>query len=38
MGPFTLAGHRLVIDQICQLLAASLATERRDGRPVARAS
>jgi triacylglycerol lipase len=38
MGHFTLAGHRLVIDEICELLAASPATQRCDGRPIARAS
>jgi hypothetical protein len=38
LGHFTLPGHRLVIDEICQLLAASPATQRRDGRPIARAS
>lgn len=38
MGHFTLADHRLVIDEICQLLAASPATQRHDGRPIARAS
>jgi pimeloyl-ACP methyl ester carboxylesterase len=38
MGHFTLAEHRLVIDEICQLLAAAPATQRRGGRPIARAS
>jgi triacylglycerol lipase len=38
MGHFTLADHRLVIDEICQVLAASPANQRRDGRPIARAS
>lgn len=38
MGHFTLADHRLVIAEICQLLAASPATQRRDVRPIARAS
>ncbi len=38
MGHFTLVDHRLVIDEICQLLAASSATQRRGGRPIARAS
>ena len=38
MGHFTLAEHRLVIDEICQLLAASPATQPRGGRPIARAS
>jgi triacylglycerol lipase len=38
MGHFTLPGHRLVIDEICQLLAASPANQRHGGRPTARAS
>jgi hypothetical protein len=38
MGHFTLADHRLVLDEICQLLAASSATQRHDGRPIVRAS
>jgi hypothetical protein len=38
MGHFTLAEHRLVIDEICQLVAVSAATQRRDGRPMARVS
>jgi hypothetical protein len=35
---FTLAGHCLVIDEICQLLAAPAATQRYDEHPIARAS
>ena len=35
---FTLAGHRLVIDEICQLFAAPAATQRYDEHPIARAS
>jgi triacylglycerol lipase len=38
MGHFTLVDHRLVIDEICQLLAAPPATQRHDGGPIARAS
>jgi triacylglycerol lipase len=38
MGHFTLVDHRLVIDEICRLLAAPPATQRHDGRPMARAS
>jgi hypothetical protein len=38
MGHFTLAEHRLVIDEICQLLATSPAARRHDGGPIARAS
>jgi pimeloyl-ACP methyl ester carboxylesterase len=38
MGHFTLAEHRLVIAEICQLLAAAPLTQRHDGRPIARAS
>jgi triacylglycerol lipase len=38
MGHFTLADHRLVIDEICQLLAAPPAAQRHDGRPITRAS
>jgi triacylglycerol lipase len=38
MGHFTLAEHRLVIDEICQLIAASPAAQRRDGCSIARAS
>ena len=38
MGHFTLAEHRLVIDEICQLLAAPAATQRYDEHSIARAS
>jgi hypothetical protein len=38
MGHFTLAEHRLVIAEICQLLAESPLTQRHDRRPIARAS
>ncbi|MFD1532919.1 esterase/lipase family protein [Pseudonocardia aurantiaca] len=38
MGHFTMADHRLVIDEICRQLAASPATQQRDGCPIARAS
>ncbi len=38
MGHFTLAEHRLVIDEICQLLAGSPTSQRHDGRLIARAS
>jgi triacylglycerol lipase len=38
MGHFTLADHRLVIDEICQLLAAPTATSARDGRSIPHAS